>query len=198
MQSAKHRNAGFFAGSEDRTETKSSHTLEIWQFINIFLTALVTGVFWGSWLGLSRSIASLAPETFLAIGHSMIGNLGPVMPILMPAAMLTTLPVLYLVYGRRSKAFYPTLAGLALFIVALLITLLVEVPIDNQIAEWTATTLPTNWQQLRDRWEWFHVIRSWASVAGLALLLAGASFMRDNAVGRLPVEPEGPREKRPG
>ncbi len=194
MQSAEHRNAAFFVGSEDRTETRSSHALAIWQFTNIFLSALVTGVFWGTWLGLSRSMATFAPETFLAIGHAMIGNLGSIMALLMPAAMLATLPVLYLLHRRRSQAFYPTLAGLALFVVALLITLLVEVPLDNQFAEWTVTTLPANWQQLRDRWEWFHAIRSWAAVAGLALLLAGALFWRENAVGRLVVEPEASRE----
>jgi uncharacterized membrane protein len=193
MRLAERSNAASFVGSEDRIKTSSFHTLEIWQFINIFLSALVTGVFWGSWLGLSRSIASFPPETFLAIGHTMIDNLAPVMPILMPAAMLATLPVLFLLYRRRSKALYPTLAGLALFVIALLITLIVEVPIDNQIKEWTATSLPANWQQLRDRWELFHVIRTWASVAGLALLLTGALFMRDNiAVGRSSIEPEAP------
>jgi hypothetical protein len=184
MQSAKRHNAAFFAISTDRSATRSAHALEIWQFINILLSALVTGVFWGTWLGLSRSMATFAPETFLAMGHAMIGNLGTIMALLMPAALLVTLPVLYLLSRRRSQAFYPTLAGLALFVVALLITLLVEVPLDNQFNEWTATTLPANWQQLRDRWEWFHVIRSWISVAGLALLLAGALFWRDNTTRR--------------
>ena len=103
--------------------------------------------------------------------------------------------MLSLLSRRRSQAFYPTLAGLALFVVALLITLLVEVPLDNQFNEWTATTLPANWQQLRDRWEWFHVIRSWISVAGLALLLAGALFWRDNTTRRPSVEPDAPREQ---
>jgi uncharacterized membrane protein len=190
MRLAVRSNADSFVGSEDRIKSSSFHTLEIWQFINIFLSALVTGVFWGTWLGLSRSMASLAPETFLAIGHAMIGNLGTIMAILLPAAMLATLPVLYLLYRRRSKAFYPTLAGLALFVVALLVTLLVEVPLDNQFNEWTVTSLPANWQQLRDRWELFHVFRSWASVAGLALLLAGALFWRDDETRRLAIEPD--------
>lgn len=152
MRVVGHSNAAFFVGSEDKTETKSFSALAIWQFINILLCALVTGVFWGTWLGLSRSIAELKPETFLTIGHTMIGNLGTIMAFLMPAAMLATLPVLYLLYRGRSRALYPTLAGFVLFVIALLITLIVEVPIDNQIAGWTITSLPANWQQLRDRW----------------------------------------------
>jgi uncharacterized membrane protein len=123
-------------------------------------------------------MATLSPETFLTIGHTMIGNLGTIMAVLMPAAMLATLPVLWLLYRRRLKAFYPTLAGLALFVVALLITLLVEVPLDNQFAAWTVMSLPANWEQLRDRWEFFHALRSWVSVAGLALLLGAALFER--------------------
>ncbi len=57
--------------------------------------------------------------------------------------------------------------------------LIVEVPIDNQIEGWTVTTLPANWQPLRDRWELFHVIRTWVSVLALALLIVGALFRRD-------------------
>jgi hypothetical protein len=181
MQSAEHNRAAVSTGRDENIETRSSPALAIWQFINIFLLSLVTGVFWGTWLGLSRSMTSLSRETFLEVAHAMIGNLGTIMAILMPAAMLATLPVLYLLYRRRSKAFYPTLAGFVLFVMALLITLLVEVPLDFEFERWTVSTLPSNWQQLRDRWEWWHVIRSWVSVAGLVLLLAGALFWRDNA-----------------
>lgn len=182
MQSAQHSAAGAFTRSDERIETSTSHALEIWQFINIVLLTLVTAVFWGTWLGLSRSMTSLSETTFLEVAHAMIRNLGTIMAILMPAAMLATLPVLYLLYRRRSRAFYPTLAGLVLFVVALLITLLVEVPLDIEFEKWTLTTMPSNWQELRAHWEWWHVVRSWVSVAGLGLLLAGALFWRDNSI----------------
>ena len=179
MQSAERYNAAAFAGSEDKIVTSRWHALEVWQFINIFLLSLVTGVFWGTWLGLSRSMSSLSAATFLEVGHAMIGDLGIVMAVLMPAAMLTTLPVLYLLHRRRPKRFYTTLTGFMFFVMALLITLLVEVPLDFQFQQWTAATLPANWQQLRDRWELFHFLRSWFAVIGLALLIAGALFWRD-------------------
>jgi hypothetical protein len=181
MRLAEPNNAAFSVGNEESIKTRTFNTLAIWQFISILLLALVTGVFWGTWLGLSRSMASLTPETFLTVGHTMIANLGTIMAILMPAAMLAVLPVLYLLYRERTSAFYLTLAGFVLFIVALLITLIVEVPIDNQIEGWTVATLPANWQQLRNRWELFHTIRSWVSVFGLALLLGGALFVRNSA-----------------
>jgi hypothetical protein len=67
------------------------------------------------------------------------------MAILMPAAILATLPVLFLLYRRRSAALYPTLAGFALFVIALAVTLIVEVPIGNQIEAWTVASLPAKW-----------------------------------------------------
>jgi hypothetical protein len=55
----------------------------------------------------------------------MIGNLAAPMPILMPLALVSTLPVLILLYRQKLlKAFYLTLVGLTLFVVALLATLL--------------------------------------------------------------------------
>lgn len=189
----------FSLANGDVIEARSSRTLRLWQFVSILLCALVTGVFWGTWLGLSRSMAALTPETFLAVGHAMIANLGTVMAILMPAALLVTLPVLVLLYRGRSRAFYPVLAGFALFVVELLVTLIVEVPIDQQIETWTLTTLPANWQALRDRWEWFHALRSWVSVASLALLIAGALLVRGQSLaGRLAVESDAPAEDRLG
>ena len=100
----------------------------------------------------------------------MIDNLGVIMAVLMPTALLATLPVLYLLHLRRSKAFYPALVGFALFVVALLITLAVKVPLDIEVGRWTMST----------RSEWWYIIRSLVSVAGLAVLLASALFWRDN------------------
>jgi len=152
--------------------------LKVWQFVSIFLWALVAGVFWGPWLGLSRSIASFSPDAFLAIGKTMIGNLAPVIPFLMIAAIASMAPVLIISYRQRSDMFVLTLVSFALAITALMITLLVEVPIDNQIKMWTVNSLPDDWRQIRDRWESFHLLRTSASVGGLALMLAAALFSR--------------------
>ncbi|HEU5235866.1 MAG TPA: anthrone oxygenase family protein [Pyrinomonadaceae bacterium] len=139
------------------------------QFINIFLLTLVAGVLWGTWFSLSRSIATITPGTFLEVGRIMIGNLAWPMSILMPAAMLSTFPVLFMMFRRNMMlAFFLASAGLLLFVVVLVVTLTVNVPIDNQIKQWTVTTLPADWQAIRDRWEFYHGLRTFASLAGLA------------------------------
>jgi uncharacterized membrane protein len=103
-------------------------------------------------------------------------NMSSVMTVLFPVALLSTVPVLILSYSARPQTFYLTLAALALFIITLLVTMLVEVPIVTQIRSWTVATLPSNWQQLRDRWGAFHYVRIVPSVVGLILLFISAIF----------------------
>jgi hypothetical protein len=131
--------------------------VRIAQFINLFLYALVAGVFWGTWFGLSRSIASISPVAFLEIGRTMIANLGGPMSILVPSTLVSALPVLVVLFRRRRMApFYLATASLLLLAIALVITLAVNVPIDEEIAHWTLETLPADWTATRDRWQFFH------------------------------------------
>ena len=132
--------------------------LKIWELISIVLSTLVTGVFWGPWVALSRSISTFAPEVFLSIVDRLSRNIAPVMTVLMPAALLSMVPVLFLSFHEGPRTFYLTLTGFALFLAALLVTIFVEVPIVKQIETWRISTLPGNWQELRDRWLAFHVI----------------------------------------
>jgi uncharacterized membrane protein len=150
--------------------------LKIWELISIVASAVVAGMFFGPWLALTRSIGSFGPELFLAVVHRLNRNMAPVMTILMPAALLSIVPVLFLSYGKQAKIFYLALTGLVLFVVALMVTVVVEVPIVKQIETWTASSLPDNWQRLRDRWGAFHLLRIVPSMVGVVLLLVGAIF----------------------
>jgi len=149
-------------------------TLKICELINIVLSALVGGMYWGPWLALSRSMPTFKPEVFLDIVNRMNRNMEFVMTILTPVALLSTAPVLFFSYKEQPRTFYLTLIGFVMF--ALLVTMLIEVPIVKLIVTWTVGTLPANWQQLRDRWGAFHIIRVVAGIGGLVLLVAGAIF----------------------
>src|SRR5262249_47719186 len=104
------------------------------QFVTLLLFSLVTGVFWGTWFSLSRSMSEITPPTFLEVGHLMIGNLGGPMRVLMPAALLSAL-VLSVLLSRARHTGASLFASIALVLMAsaLVITLVVNVPIDRQI-----------------------------------------------------------------
>ena len=137
------------------------------QATTIVLFSLVMGVFWGTWFSLSRTMDQLSGETFVAVGHQMIQNLGVPMAILLPLALLSGLVTLILLRHDRTAAFWWLAAGFALMAAALVITLAVEVPIDNQIETWTAATLPGDWRSIQSRWELWHTIRTFASIAAV-------------------------------
>ena len=153
--------------------------IRVAQATTIVLFALVMGVFWGTWFSLSRTMDRLAPETFLAVGHEMIRNLGVPMALLLPLSLLSALVTLVLV-GRseRAAAFWWLLAGFLLMVAALVVTLAVEVPIDNQIQTWTAATLPGDWRSIQARWELFHTIRTFASIAAVIAVTVSAVVTR--------------------
>jgi uncharacterized membrane protein len=150
--------------------------MKTWELISIVLSALTAGMFHGPWIAVSRSMRTFTPEVFLAIVDRMNRNMAPVMTVLMPATLLSIIPVLLLSYHEQPKTFYLSVTAFVLFIVALLITVWVEVPIVQQIVTWTTPALPDNWQQLRDRWMKFHVLRVVAGLASLVLLVVAAIF----------------------
>jgi uncharacterized membrane protein len=159
------------------------------QTVTIVLFALVMGVFWGTWFALSRTMNRLSAETFVAVGHEMIRNLGVPMAILLPLALLSALVTLVLLWqgGGRAAPFWWLLAGFLLMVAALVITLAVEVPIDNKIEVWTAATLPGDWRSIQSRWETFHTIRSFLSIAAVVaatISLAVTARANDRQPGR--------------
>ena len=146
------------------------------QATTIVLFALVMGVFWGTWFSLSRTMHQLSAETFLAVGHQMIHNLGLPMAILLPLALLSALVSLALLWpAGRTAAWWWMAAGLLLMVAALVITLAVEVPIDNQIQDWTVAALPGDWRSIQARWELFHTIRTFSSIAAVVAATISAT-----------------------
>ena len=150
--------------------------MKTWQLISIVLSALTVGMFHGPWIALSRSMKTFSPEFFLEIVDRMNRNMAPVMTVLMPGTMLSIVPVLLSSYRQLPMVFYLSAVALLLFLIALLVTVVIEVPIVQQIVTWTPSTLPGNWQQLRDRWMRFHVVRVIAGIASLIFLLVAAIF----------------------
>ena len=150
---------------------RQTTTWKISTFAGLFLLALVTGVFWGTWFTLTRSIETFSAAEFIHIGQIIIGNVAWPMRILMPACILFMIVSTLCVTEKNSAEFYLSVTACLLIVIALLTTLLVEVPIDNQIRTWTAETVPANWTTLRGRWEAFHTARTFGSMASLGSLI---------------------------
>src|ERR1700761_5370503 len=100
--------------------------MKTWQLISVVLSALVAGMFYGPWAALSRSMKAFTPEVFLAIVDRMNRNMAPLMTVLMPASLLSIIPVLVSSCRNQPTIFYLNAVAFALFIVALCVTVFVE------------------------------------------------------------------------
>lgn len=142
--------------------------LKIVRFIALFLLTLVTGLFWGTWFSLSRSMEVFSAEEFIHIGKTIIQNVATPMSIIMPLSILFMLISTWIYPVKNSPGFYCSVLACILTIVTLYITVGIEVPTDNQIKQWTASTIPSDWTAIRDRWEGFHTLRTFVSLASFA------------------------------
>ena len=153
--------------------------LGIAEFISLVLTSLVMGVFWGTWFTLTRSIHDFSPAEFIHIGKTIIANVAIPMSIIMPASLLGLMILLARSWKKRSVYFFCMLVTLLLFIIALVITVAVEVPMDNKIKTWEVSTIPSEWTAIRDRWEYYHTMRTFVTLAGMAFFIV-VLMNRDN------------------
>ena len=147
---------------------------KVTQFVSIMLYVLVAGVMWGTWLSLGRTMTGYDAETFLADGKHMMSNLATPMAVLMIAAIVAGLITVLLLWRRSRAAGWLAAASLVLMVGVLVVTLAVEVPIDNKIKSWSVDTLPADWTAIRARWAAFHTFRTFLSLASVAAAVAAA------------------------
>ncbi len=150
-------------------------------FIALLLLMVVTGVFWGTWFTLTRSLDAFAIDEFIHIGKVIIANVAMPMRLIMPACILCMLLSLWFYQPKKSTGFYLNAAACVLIIVTLIITLGVLVPIDNEIKLWTAATAPANQDEIRLTWQNFHGYRTFTSLASFALFSLSIILMGNQA-----------------
>ncbi len=148
-------------------------TSKIVQFVALVLSALSSGVFFGTRTGLGPSTRRFTPGTYVELQQATVRNLRPVMGPLLPAAVLANAALLAVRprAGHRPE-FALTLTGLALQLTSLGLTAVVELPINAQVLEWSAASPPAGWEATRDRWAVVHTLRTVTSVAGFASVTA--------------------------
>ncbi|MDJ1480901.1 DUF1772 domain-containing protein [Cytophagaceae bacterium YF14B1] len=141
------------------------------QFITLLLLLLVTGVFFGPWLALHRSLHLFSKEEFIKITKILGANLGRPMQIMMPLCIVFMLLSVISFPQKSSVGFYVMVASLICILITLIVTLTTELPIVNKIREYTIETLPANWEAIRDKWVRFHALRVFPAILSFALFI---------------------------
>jgi hypothetical protein len=159
LLAAAERQVRWAAGAEASATRGRIVIVEVVQFVALILTALVMGVHFGTWLTERPLRMTHSGALFIEVHQGRDRVVARVMPI------LGSLALVFLALGVFSMRTVPTaiavsLAGLVLCIGDMLVTVIVNVPINRQVQSWQPDAPPAEWERLRDRWEKFHSIRS--------------------------------------
>src|SRR5690349_10451266 len=107
--------------------------LKTFEFLSLVLGALVMGVFWGTWFTLTRSIHDFSSAEFIHIGTTIISNIAVPMRILMPSTLVVMFLACWFSWSVNRNTFYMYTGAFILMLIASIITVAIEVHIDNQI-----------------------------------------------------------------
>ncbi|MEV7885248.1 DUF1772 domain-containing protein [Streptomyces sp. NPDC002817] len=89
----------------------------------------------------------------------------------------TIIATVILVVGAwkaKGNDLYVPLAALALLLLILILTIVVNLPINADQKDWTVTSPPSDWADVRDKWQTSHVVRTVASLVAFGLLAFSA------------------------
>ena len=135
---------------------------------NVFLAALVVGTMFGIWLGFNPS--SLSASAYVEQQQEAIRSLNVAMPVL--GAISIALTLAHAVWASAAKTSRRFLFAAAVcFLFSGLVTRFGNQPINREVMTWSAQSPPRGWQEERDMWWRWHVVRTTTGVLGLGLLI---------------------------
>jgi len=137
------------------------------RFANVVLVGAMTGIVLGIWLGSDPKKMSF--PGYVEYQQGLINAFNVLMPLLGLLAILLT--VLSAVLQRDDVGVFTSLLlAVALLILSGLITRFGNQPINAVVLTWNANRAPGDWSALRDKWWWFHIVRSLAIGVSFCLI----------------------------
>jgi hypothetical protein len=120
-------------------------------------------------------VRRLPQQHHIEVEQGLLKTFGCYMPVLMALSV-----ILSLAYAWRQSNASASDAGLAwaaaaAFVLSLVVTLSINVPINVATARWDAASPPTDWKAARIRWERAQSIRSWLMLLGFVLACAAVA-----------------------
>jgi uncharacterized membrane protein len=144
------------------------------------LAVVVFGLMCGSELSvgtIAHPVLNRQPlPVHIFVSASFAALLGRVMPFWMAGSALLNL-LLLLPFEHLNKL-PRSLAAIAFTIqvLAVVLSLVGPVPINNRIAKWTPDSLPNDWRVQEHRWDLYHLIRTCGLIVAFAILVLSFGF----------------------
>lgn len=150
--------------------------LNIIRFVQLFTTGLLAGLLFGDRIGVTPIRRKLPAASFVLFQQELHLTFGMVMPVLLGVGLLSGLISLLLLRRERKTVLFTFTAVATLCVLAVIVmTRLVNVPINEALMTWSTTAPPENVMQLWAPWEKIHTIRTVVSLIGFACLVFPAT-----------------------
>jgi Anthrone oxygenase len=141
---------------------------------------VVAGTLTGSELAVAvffhPRISRLDDAVHIRTAQTLAKVLGMVMPFWYALTFLLALALTFVAHPARSMQWWLALAATVLYALISVYSVLLPVPINNQVARWQPDSVPANWRDMRRRWDLLHALRVVFLVITLILLVASCVY----------------------
>ena len=144
--------------------------MDILGFIALTVTGFTSCAEFGSYAFVHPVIRHLPQEHHIRVEQGLLRTFGRVMPVLMTLSLILSVSYAVSLNSVEGTARIVRWASAVSFIVALVSTIVFNVPINLATGRWDANNPPEKWKETRNRWEFFQGLRSWLLLLGFVLL----------------------------
>jgi uncharacterized membrane protein len=151
-------------------------TLTIARVVAVGCVGLYAGILLGDLAGPAQARPQLNPSSFVQLQQIIHARYVFIMPALVATTVLASLAWLVLIRSNRAAEFWLVAGSMAGVLFCLLLTRLVNVPLNDQLVTWSVAFPPPNVHELWMPWEGAHAIRTVVAVAAFVLSVVALAF----------------------
>jgi uncharacterized membrane protein len=144
--------------------------LDILGFVTIIIAGFTAFAEFTSYALVHPVIRQLPQKQHILFEQGSLKTYGLIMPVFMPLSVILTLSFAIFAKEYGGIELISRFSSAGMFILATIITIIHNVPINKAIKEWDADNPPTDWKEIRKRWMFFQSIRSWLLLIGFLFL----------------------------
>ena len=139
------------------------------QVLAVLLVGLIAGLMLGTGIE-QHSLRALSASAWVT-EHQVMDAVFRV--VMKPFWNGTVLVLIVAAIVSRGNSRWLFGAAALLLIGSLIVTVRIEVPMNQAIAKWDASAPPANWAEIRERWLMFHRLRTGSGLAAFLLATIG-------------------------
>lgn len=144
--------------------------MDILGFVTLVITGFTACAEFGSYAFVHPVIRALPREQHLQVEQGLLKTFGRIMPVFMTLCMVLAVTYAVQLNGQQGLAHSVRWAAAVAFALALISTIIFNVPINLATGRLDPNNPPSDWKQIRTRWEFFQGVRSWLLLIGFVLL----------------------------